>query len=97
MFINKKSENKIFIFCKKIWITLVAKRIPPILFNINLRKSLYLTIFCDIYILAIKIWINIGGNKLFSANLILQIQSFYLRESKFNYPFSPSKGNTITW
>jgi hypothetical protein len=56
-----------------------------------------LTVFRDIYILAMKIWVNMDGSELSSADLVSQIRSFYLRESEFDYPFSPSKGSAITW
>lgn len=68
-----------------------------ILFNINLGKGLHPTIFRDIYILAMKIWVNMGGGELSSADLVSQIRSFYLKESEFDYPFSPNKGSVITW
>lgn len=38
-----------------------------------------------------------GGGELSAADLVTQIQSFYLRESEFNYIFSKTKGNVLTW
>ena len=35
--------------------------------------------------------------KLSSANLISQIQSFYLREEEYKILFSTSKGDVLTW
>ena len=44
-----------------------------ILFNINLGKGLQLTVLCDVFITAIKIWVNMSGGELSSADLISQI------------------------
>ena len=41
-----------------------------ILFNINLGKDLQLTILRDVFITAMKIWVNMSEGELSSANLI---------------------------
>ncbi|CAG8760916.1 17103_t:CDS:2, partial [Rhizophagus irregularis] len=64
---------------------------------INLEISLQSTILCNVYILVMKIWINMGGDKLSSADLIFQIQSFYLRKKEYNIPYSASRGDVLTW
>jgi hypothetical protein len=51
-------------------------RILTILFNINLGKGLRPTVLRNMYILAMNIWINMGGGELSSADLISQTQSF---------------------
>lgn len=38
-----------------------------------------------------------GGGELSSADLISQIQSFYLRKEEYKIPFSTNKGNVLTW
>ncbi|GBC12127.2 ribonuclease H-like domain-containing protein [Rhizophagus irregularis DAOM 181602=DAOM 197198] len=38
-----------------------------------------------------------GGDKLSSADLIFQIQSFYLRKKEYNIPYSASRGDVLTW
>ncbi|PKY56408.1 hypothetical protein RhiirA4_428226, partial [Rhizophagus irregularis] len=60
-------------------------------------KGLRLTVLRNVYILAMKIWINMGGGELSSADLISQIQSFYLRKEEYNIPFSTNKGDVLTW
>jgi hypothetical protein len=37
-----------------------------------------------------------GSSELFSADLISQIQSFYLKKEEYNIPFSASKGGILT-
>lgn len=68
-----------------------------ILFNINLGKGLQSTVLRDVFITAMKIWVNMGGGELSSADLISQIQSFYSREEEYEIPFSTSKGDVFTW
>ncbi|EXX60034.1 hypothetical protein RirG_183590 [Rhizophagus irregularis DAOM 197198w] len=59
-------------------------------------KGLLPTVFRNIYLLAIKIWVNMGGGETSSAKLISQIRSFYLRDIEFDYPFSNNE-DVITW
>jgi hypothetical protein len=68
-----------------------------ILFNINLGKGLQLTALRNVFIMATKLWVNMGGGELSSADLISQIQSFYSREEEYEVPFSISKGDVLTW
>ncbi|CAG8718321.1 17844_t:CDS:2, partial [Rhizophagus irregularis] len=60
-------------------------------------KGLRPTVLRNVYILAMEIWINMGGGELSSADLISQIQSFYLRKEEYNIPFSTNKGDVLTW
>ena len=60
-------------------------------FNINLGKGLQSTVLRDVFIMVMKIWINMGEGELSSADLISQIQSFYLGGIKYKIPFSTSK------
>jgi hypothetical protein len=41
-----------------------------ILFNINLGKGLQSTVLRDVFIMAMKIWVNMGRGELSSADLI---------------------------
>ena len=66
-------------------------------FNINLGKGLQSTVLRDVFIMAMKIWIDMSGGELSSADLIFQIQSFYLGGIEYEIPFSTSKGNVTTW
>ncbi|CAB4471608.1 unnamed protein product [Rhizophagus irregularis] len=59
-------------------------------------KGLLPTVFRNIYLLAMKIWVNMGGGETSSAKLISQIRSFYLRDIEFDYPFSNNE-DVITW
>ncbi|CAG8685856.1 5422_t:CDS:2, partial [Rhizophagus irregularis] len=61
-----------------------------------LSDCLLPTVFRNIYLLAIKIWVNMGGGETSSAKLISQIRSFYLRDIEFDYPFSNNE-DVITW
>lgn len=65
--------------------------------NINLGKGLQSTVLRDVFIMAMKIWINMGGGELSSADLISQIQSFYLGGLEYEIPFNTSKGDVFTW
>ncbi len=47
--------------------------------------------------MAMKIWINMGGGEISSADLISQLQSFYLGGIEYEIPFSTSKGDVLTW
>ncbi|PKC56213.1 hypothetical protein RhiirA1_474320 [Rhizophagus irregularis] len=58
-------------------------------------KGLRPTVLRNVYILAMEIWINMGGSELSSADLISQIQSFYLRKEEYNIPFSTNKALKI--
>jgi len=42
-------------------------------FNINLGKGLQSTVLRDVFIMAMKIWIDMSGGELSSADLISQI------------------------
>ena len=44
-----------------------------------------------------KIWVNMGGGELSSADLVLQIQSFYLRHGDYDFPYSTTKNDALTW
>jgi hypothetical protein len=68
-----------------------------ILFNINLGKGLQLTALRNVFIMATKLWVNMGEGELSSADLISQIQSFYSREEEYEVPFSISKSDVLTW
>ncbi|CAG8553792.1 16704_t:CDS:2 [Rhizophagus irregularis] len=62
-------------------------------YGIGLRS----TILRNVYILTMKIWIDMGGGELSSADLISQIQSFYLKKEEYNIPYSASRGDVLTW
>ena len=64
-------------------------------FNINLGKGLQSTVLRDVFIMTMKIWIDMSGGELSSANLNPQIQSFYLGEIEYEISFSTTSGNLI--
>lgn len=44
-----------------------------------------------------KIWVNMGGGEHSSADLVLQIQSFYLWDRAYDIPFSTTKNDSLIW
>ena len=66
-------------------------------FNINLGKGLQSTVLRDVFIMAMKIWIDMSRGELSSADLISQIQFFYLEGIEYKIPFSTNKDDVLTW
>jgi len=44
-----------------------------------------------------KIWVNMGGSELSSADLVLQIQSFFLWDKDYDFPYSTAKNDALIW
>jgi len=44
-----------------------------------------------------KIWVNMGGGELSSADLVLQIQSFFLWDKDYDFSYSTAKNDALIW
>jgi hypothetical protein len=51
----------------------------------------------NVYILAMKLWVNMGGGEHSSGELVSQIQSFYLKSEEYDIPFITKKGDVLRW
>ena len=51
----------------------------------------------NVYILVMKLWVNMGGGEHLSRELVSQIQSFYLKSEEYDIPFITKKGDVLRW